>query len=464
MFWNLNRLLTAVFLVLLAGAFYFSYERILFSDAAFILTRIINSGSLQIQEHRYGSFITQSFPLIASGLHLPLPVVVVLYSISFNLFYLSVVLLLLFRFREQGLAILMGFYFVLFVSDTYFWTNNEVHQGIAWMFLFFAITTKMNRKRVSIIFFLPVFLVLAFLSVFTHPLVAFPLCFLWILFLLQERWSFRLWEIYFYSLVLAALCFWKFQLSTSESQSHYDVEKLQNATQLSYELIRSAFTSTMAREIITRSLTYYWLVPLLLMAGVWSAAKQKKWLPLMLTLGTGLVYFLALCITFTDFLPFYMESELMPLSIIATALFVFYTLPVLKEKHALAILAFIFLTRFVYIAIAAPAWVERKEWLMTTLDKMKSENIYKGYVVDEDKYRARLYLTWGLPYESLLASALEGEKPNRSFIMTGSGIPGWKMPQSPGEIMGSFENHRAGDFNPYYFSVDTLTLYRQITP
>ena len=464
MFWNLNRLLTAVFLVLLAGAFYFSYERILFSDAAFILTRIINSGSLQIQEHRYGSFVTQSFPLISSKLHLPLPVVVVLYSISFNLFYLAVVLLLLFRFREQGLAVLMAFYFLLFVSDTYFWTNNEVHQGIAWMFLFFAITTKMKKDRARIIFFLPAFLVLAFLSVFTHPLVAFPLCFLWILFLLQKRWAFRLWEIIFYSLLLAALCFWKFRFSTSESQSHYDVEKLQNATQLHFELIRSAFTSPMAKEIISRSFTSYWLVPLLVTAGLWSAARQKKWLPILLTLGTGVVYFLALCITFTDFMPFYMESELMPLSIIATALFVYYTLPLLEEKHALYILAFIFLTRFVYIAVAAPAWVDRKEWLMATLDKMKTENVYKGYVVDEEKYRDRLFLTWGLPYESLLASAMNGEKPQRSFIMTGSEIPGWKMPKSPGEIMGSFENHRAVDFNPYYFSIDTLTNYRQITP
>ena len=464
MFWNLNRLLTTLFLVLLAGAFIFSLERILFSDAAFILTRIINSGSLQIQEHRYGSFITQSFPLLASKLHLPLHVVVVLYSISFNLFYLAVVLLLLFRFRDLELAVLMGFYFVLFVSDTYFWTNNEVHQGITWMFLFFAVITRLDQVKAGFYIFLPCFVILAFLSVFTHPLVVFPACFLWILFLLQKRWSFNWKEIIFYSCLLALACYFKFRLSTSEAESHYDVEKLQNATQVTYESIRAAITSPMAREIIARSFTTYWLVPLLLFAGIFAALKQKKWLPVLLTLGAGLVYFIALCITFTEFLPFYMESELMPLGIIATSLFVYYALPMLKEKQVVLLLSLIFLVRLAYIGFAAPAWIARKEWLLATLDKMKEQHMYKGYIIEEKEHRDKLFLTWGIPYESLLASALMGEQPQRSFIITSNEILEWKIPADRAEMMGSFENHHPSALNPRYFLMDTSSLYSELKP
>ncbi|MGZ5286793.1 MAG: hypothetical protein ACXWB9_06400 [Flavisolibacter sp.] len=462
MFLNLNRLITALFLVLLAGAFYFSLERILFSDAAFILTRIINSGSLQIQEHRYGSFITQTFPLLASRLHLPLPVVVVLYSISFNLFYLGVVLLVLFRFRDQGLAILMGFYFVLFVSDTYFWTNNEVHQGIAWMFLFFAISTWLNNKRFKVYLFLPVFLLLASLSVFTHPLVVFPLCFLWVLFLLQGRWSFNWIEKIAYSLLLVMICIIKFMLSTSEAQSHYDVEKLQNATQITFESVKEALTSPLAMEILTRSFTIYWLVPLLLFAGIYSAVQQKKWMPILLTIGTLSIYFVALCITFTHFLPFYMESELMPLSIIATSLFVYYTLPLMREKYAVLILALIFFVRLVYIGFAAPAWIARKEWLMDSLDQMKEQQITKGYIYEQEVHQEQLFLTWGLPSESLLASALRGEKPQRTFIITNGEILEWKKPVLTNEIMGSFENFKAASFNPRYFQIDTSSGYVEL--
>src|SRR3954464_15537845 len=55
-----SRLVLSLFTVLLLGAAYFSLERILFSDASYILFRLINLNSLQIQEQRYGSFITQS--------------------------------------------------------------------------------------------------------------------------------------------------------------------------------------------------------------------------------------------------------------------------------------------------------------------------------------------------------------------------------------------------------------------
>src|SRR5689334_1506138 len=103
MFVTMNRLIASLFVVLLIGAFVFSLERILFCDASYILFRIVNFDTLQIQEHRYGSFITQGFPLIAAKLHLPLSAIVVLYSISFNLLYLAVALLLLYKFKEQTL-------------------------------------------------------------------------------------------------------------------------------------------------------------------------------------------------------------------------------------------------------------------------------------------------------------------------------------------------------------------------
>src|SRR4051794_9292145 len=59
MFLTPNRVIAGLFTILLIGAAYFSLERILFSDASYILFRLINLNSLQIQEQRYGSFITQ---------------------------------------------------------------------------------------------------------------------------------------------------------------------------------------------------------------------------------------------------------------------------------------------------------------------------------------------------------------------------------------------------------------------
>src|SRR4051794_37162116 len=71
---------------LLLGAVYYYKERMLFIDAPHVFFRVVNDGRFHIEEHRYGSFITQLFPLIGAKLHLPLRPLLILYSASFYLF------------------------------------------------------------------------------------------------------------------------------------------------------------------------------------------------------------------------------------------------------------------------------------------------------------------------------------------------------------------------------------------
>src|ERR1700761_2138038 len=73
-------------------------ERVLFADASYVVFNIINGKSMMIQEKRYGSFITQMFPYLGAKFHLPLKPILVLYGISFNLFFLSVAATLVFGF------------------------------------------------------------------------------------------------------------------------------------------------------------------------------------------------------------------------------------------------------------------------------------------------------------------------------------------------------------------------------
>ena len=61
---NVAKIALAALLVLLTGAFVFYKERVLFADTAYILFNILNYHSFSIQEHRYGSFITQLVPYL----------------------------------------------------------------------------------------------------------------------------------------------------------------------------------------------------------------------------------------------------------------------------------------------------------------------------------------------------------------------------------------------------------------
>lgn len=459
MFFTTERVVAGLFFVLLVGAACFSLERILFADASFILFRIVNSGDLQIQEHRFGSFITQLFPLVAARLRLSLQAIVLLYSLSFNLFYLAVSLLLLYRFRQTELAVLMAFYFVLFVSDTWFWVNNEVHQGIAWMFLFFATLIDLGKRKAPLVVALPVFTLLAFLTIYTHPLLTLPTAYLWLFFVTKEGWPYPRSTTIVFSIVLIAMAVSKFLLSTSAS-SHYDTGKLEGIMQLNAEKWSAAFRSKLPAAILKNTVWNYWLTPVLSVTGLVAAWQRKAHWHLLLTVGFGAFYLIALCLTFRDFIPFYTESELMPASIVLTTPFVYYTLAFLKPKKKAFLLAIIVLIRLAYIGIAVPRWVERKEWLSATLESMRRQNLTKAFIYENNLNKKALFQTWGTPVESLLLSALQGEHSQRTFVVDKPENFPSRIPQDSTLMIASFEWLRNSSLNKNYFTFDTTRHYQ----
>jgi hypothetical protein len=459
MFLTTNRLVASVFFLLLVGAAVFALERVLFADASFILFRIVNSGSLQIQEQRYGSFITQCVPLFASLLGLPLKTIAVLYSLSFQLFYLAVALMLLYRFREKELAVLMSFYFLLFVSDTWFWMNNEVHQGIAWMFLLFGVSSAMRKKKTHSVQQTIIFTLLAFLALYTHPLLVFPTSYLWLFLSSRNNWVYTRKQTIFFSAILLLIAASKLYWSNSAA-SHYDAEKLQGIKDLSFTAAINALHSPLAIEIVRRTITQYWIVPLLFLSGVIVLAVKKVWGLLLLIISYVLIYLVAICLIFTEFTPFYTESELMPATIFLAAPFVYFILPRVNGRVELVLLSAIFLFRIGAITAAAPKWLTRKEWLFNTLEAMREQSITKAVIRETEASKKLLLLTWGTPTESLLASALQGENPQRTFVVDQAENFSQRMPPDKRTMIGSFEAIPFSALNPYYFRLDTTTGYK----
>ncbi len=449
----------SLFLVLLFGSLYFALERVMFCDASLIFTEILNTGGLRIQEKRYGSFITQLFPLLGGKMHLPLKAIVILYSASFNLFYLVVAGILLFRFRNYLLAVLMAFYYILFASDTYFWTNNEVHQAIAWLFLVTGMVLHYKKRHYAFILHLVLFALVAFLSLFTHPLIIFILPFLWLFILLEPDLNpYSRKEQFILSGILVLICVIKYY---SMHHGGYDTDKIRSATHVSLKDIIGAFTSPMARIIIKKMISTYYFVPLLFITGAYFAYRQRKWKHIALVCFFAIGYFLAICLTFSDFITFYTESEWMPFAIITSALFVYYALPKLKPTWAVGLLSFIFIVRLGYIAAAAPKFTERRAWVNSVLDNMEQQGIYKGYVYQSEATERILIMSWGLPTESLIASSLRGDHPTRTFVTDNpEGIVKRTVPAT--QMIASFGPWDHTFLNPEYFTIDTLATYHKI--
>lgn len=386
----------ALFFVLLAGAVYFALERMLFADASFILFRLINDQSLQIQEHRYGSFITQGLALLAIKCKVALPALVRIYSLSFNLFYLTVALLLLYRFKQVELAMLMAFYFTLFVSDTYFWANNEVHQGIAWMFILFAFTRSGYAGRLSKPVFYAGFTVLGFLTLYTHPLLVFPTCFLFLFLFTNQKLRGPVSKVWPLALILIAIAGSKFFFSTGAS-SHYDAQKLEWLTHPSIRKMLDGLQSPLPKELLVRTFRDYWIVPVLAAWGLLAAIRSRDYTSVLLTIGFSGAYILALCLTYRDFLTFYMESELMSLSVIVTTPFVFLALPRLRPPAQMVLLAGIFIIRLLAIYQASSHWTARKDYVFGLLHKMEEQHINKALIDASHVDSKGLIIDWGHP-------------------------------------------------------------------
>ena len=168
-------------LILISGLATFSYliilsqiyfkERTCFADMSFILFNIIKDQSLAIQVNRFGSAITQIFPLAGVWFGLSLETIMRLYSSSFIIWYFSVFLICYFIFQKQKHALLMLLFAILMVTDTFYWITNEQLQGIAFCILMFAYIEWQIEKLNSSFLFYPILILGIFTAAFFHPLV-----------------------------------------------------------------------------------------------------------------------------------------------------------------------------------------------------------------------------------------------------------------------------------------------------
>lgn len=451
----------AVMVLLVLGGLVFWRERMLFYDASYISFRIINLHRLQIMEHRYGSFITQMVPLAGAALHLSLKAILIAYSLSFPVFYLLVFLLLC-RWKAWPLAILLALYLTLFVSDTFFWTNNEVHQGTAWLLLWLGMMWQAHARKWPPGLVLALSLPLMALAIFTHPLVIFSALFLWGFFLLERRFAgWPRWLLLALSVALVILIIWKKQLS---SNGWYDAGKIEQITGAGMPQLVAALGNNMSLSFLKEMLYQYWLFPLLLLAGMIALFRNGKPLLAVWTVLNLALLYLLVCLSFPLWLSFHSESEWMTFSLVGGTPFVLYVLPRIKPVKASLLLAVVFSVRLVYIGLAAPVFMERRQMIVDMLRQMERRGITKLAIM---RNGANLdfgnLAPWSLPVESLYQSALNGEPVNRTLIVTDSADLQRVLALPPNQFAGPWEAYKPQELNSRYFRFDTAARYQAMT-
>jgi len=449
--------------LLLLGSIVFYKERILFSDSAYILFDIINYHSLAIQEHRYGSFITQLAPWLGQKIHMPVRAMLMAYSVSFNLFYFVVAALLIYRFRQYMLAIVMALYYFLLVSQSYFWVNDEIHQAVAWMFLLLGYTLGKgvagSGKRIT---FFALFSLLCFLTIFTHFIVIIPLVFLWVFLWLGTDWPFAKKESWLLSLIVVATIAAKFTFTLLRPS--WDSDHLHGVTHFSIKDIIQSFSTPVVTVFLQRCLSIYWPGTIVFTLGLAGLIMKKEWKRLLWVVVSFAGYLVIMGLTYAAdngaMALFHVESEWQCISIIMAAPFVFSFLQWQKQIWAFPLLVLVFSVRIYSIMSVYPLFHWRIDFQEQVFAQMSKKGITKLALYDDiPPVRAKYMLDWGAPYESLLGSAMQGEKPQRIFLFINrdnkTGISAL-MPDKFCTIFGALP---AKNLNGAYFTIDTTHPY-----
>ncbi len=448
--------------LLLAGALVWFRERVFFADASFVVFNVLNYKRFYIQEHRLGSFVTQMVPLIGQKLNAPVKSILIAYSLSFNIFYLTVSSFLYFAYRQYRLTIVMALYYLLFVTSSYYWTNNEIHQAVAWLFLTMGTMKYLQQRRVNFALQYVLFFLLAAVTVSTHFIVIIPFVFLWVFLMMDdESGTMSLRQKGIYSVLLIAVIATKFLFSISQP---YDGAALHGVTHFSIKDILLSWRTPVIKVFIKRCFLLYWPAIFVLFAGLWSLFKAGNKRLLAWTILSCVGYGVVISLTYggydADFALFHIESEWMSLSIICSMPFVFYYLPRLKPATATLIVAVIIVIRLGYIYAYAEDYEWRTKFKENVFAEMKERGITKLALYADKDLRKKLMLDWSLPNECILMSAMKGEQPQRTFCIIDSGDNAkHDALLKPDAISISFDMLVPENLNRRYFDIDTTVPY-----
>jgi hypothetical protein len=420
----------------------------------------MNEQTTQVGDYRYGSFISQSFPVVAMWLHLPLRAVMVIYSASFYVFYASVGLLLLYRFKDLGLAVLFAFYLTLFASATYYWPNNEIHQGVAWLLLALAVNKSVAIRKWPLLMALPLLTASLYLAIWTHPLVMVVAVFLWFFWLIEgANWPYSRLQSVVYSLVLLMLAYLKYNQGM---HTGYDSVKIETVTGFHLAQLKNIGSSPQFQYMVSGFATNYWFVPLLFVSGSISMLHARKYLLWAFNVVYMAGFMVLLCITYWDVTNtrFYIESEYMPLTFMCCAPFVYYTLPSLRGNITLALLSVIFLVRLGFIYSAAAPFTNRLVMLSAMNSKMEEKKLTKVVINQVDKAVSdQLIMNWGLAVETVFLSGLKGEPVQRTLLFNADNQYTGFLTSGTDTFIGCWEKRPSSRINQRYFCIDTTVPY-----
>lgn len=396
-----SKLSKAIFAVLLIASIHFYLERTVFLDISFHLFYLME-GDFAIQNSRFVAFMTQLFPLTGISLGLSLKSILILYSMAFVIVPFFIFLLIRNVVKDKELSLLLALSTFWISTDTFFWIQSELPQGLWVLVLYFALLRKALIQEITFPVQLSVLFLLTLIIVFAHPLIIFPFLYCFIFFGLKYKRTQLIWSqigIYFSLLVIKQLFF----------KSSYDGQAMGGLKNFSL-----FFPDYLSLDTNVQFLKYllndYYLLLLGAIAVTIFYIKEKNWKQLINFLAFSGFFLLLINVTYAGKSPekFYIENLYLPLGIILLFPLILDVFSKIKQQRTLSLtLACLFLVRMLDIYSTAPQYTERVDYLESISEVMLTNNTAKIVTPASNVDLKKLKMNWGFTYEMWLISTLK---------------------------------------------------------
>lgn len=403
-------------LILLIMAALFWRERTWCIDVAFQTFLMIKDGTTQVMVYRFGAATVQSLPLLGIKIGLPLAAISWLYSVSFHLHFLAFFLLAGGLFKRRDVALGIAVLYTAFTYDGFYWQTSELQQGLGFLMVSWA--ALLRYPTLTKWWQYPLWGSTLIALAFYHPLVFMP--FYLMLIWLWWKPDFKL-EGRKTLLVLGGLMFVILVIKQIWFQNWYDAQKTAQFMGHLTEDFPNYF-SYPTYGLFLRDLVVHWwgYGTLLLLVSGWLLRKKQFWGTALLWLATmGFMLLNAIGDPAAEH-RFYAEVNYYPLLAFLLVPLIVEVFPLWRRDVGYQSsnagwlnLAFIFWAIFFTARLGLIAWnSEDYSARVDYLRELSAAATDQRQVVDPGKLNQELLkMDWGLPYETLIQSAIETDRP-----------------------------------------------------
>jgi hypothetical protein len=381
-------------------------------------------------------------------LHLPLRTILVNYSIGYIVYYGIVFLLIAYVFKNKWLAIIQLGFYIWFASDTFYWMQSELQQGISFLVLYISILIFYSEKNRSQAIWI-VSIVMLPTCLFFHPLMIFSVIFVLIYIYFIERCISTSTFFLQVAIALIAILIKQYFFANAYDQKH--MEGLTNF----FVLFPNYFkTQSFKNFLLYVKLDYFvWLLfTCMVFYKLWVAGKRKA---VLFTSLFALAYLVIINVTNKyGGEKFYFDNMYAPVGLFLS-IGIFVSGRFIFEKHPrlLFVLLAVTIIRIVMVYRTHTIYSNRIAWHKEMIIYCRKTNNAKLYLTPNDSLNKILIMNWGVAYESLLLSSLDENKGVSYFFTTPASLDTLRKYSNKIYFITAFEKIQQSKLPKEYFNL-----------